>query len=649
MAPRTTDAVHLGIPKFQGDGEPDRLSFSPDGTRIAAGETRWTTVWSLEGTRVWTAAPGGHPVWLGDTRVLTTGFTNQPCVFSADTGELVSGFNATVHDAIALPGGVVVLHGELESGDSGLAKVSAEGEILAEEGAMRPFDEERRMKMGFGKIEIVSLLASANGARIAVSRRTHHTQSKSTLRVVDAELKTLWSRELSTDAMALDADGGRLAIAADGGVTVLDGGNGVETSRVAVDGRVTSLAFAPDGTLAIGKAQGGVLFVDGATGTPRGTFVPDGLAPDERVAALAFSPRGTHLAAGLSSRLTLRETSTGRELGAPPAHVRGTQYAAILPGAAAIVTRGATSTKVWTLGSGELKATHAHDTELWPVPPLQAGPGGVVFDAGADGTIRYRDALRWEAAGSLTLHESRDGARVVIAALSIAPDAKRLAALVTVEDAQRSRPPECAVHVMDLGTGAELRVLGRDPLPDPPPPAPDPELDRYRTPRNGPRTPHKPSHDSRVALSPDGKLLALTTRNEQYELAVHVVEVDSGRHRGHVSAELGVESLQFLESDVLLLETPGNELRASRIEAAPGTAEPLVQEASRAVLSPSRRLLASWNPTTGAVELRESTSLAGDPVIVTERVGVSALVFSEDDRFLGAILQDGSVRVWTVA
>jgi hypothetical protein len=64
MAISAKERLRIGEPKFPHEGEVRAIAFTLDGKRFAACDLRWTTVWSVDGERIWTAAPGGRPFFL---------------------------------------------------------------------------------------------------------------------------------------------------------------------------------------------------------------------------------------------------------------------------------------------------------------------------------------------------------------------------------------------------------------------------------------------------------------------------------------------------------------------------------------------------------------------------------------------------------
>ena len=623
MAPpfAITSELQLGVPRFAGEDSVTSLAFSPDGTRLLAGEARWTTVWTLAGERVWTAAPGGNPVWLGNERVLVTGFANQPCIFEAASGRRIeTTMNANLHNAIGVgPGANLLVHGLMKDGSSGLALLADSGETIAGEGELAPFDHERRLSA----IDIpVQLAASTDGRRIAVLRGGKPEDR--CLRVVDGGLRPIWS-EYWPQLMALDPSGALLAVVThQTTVVILEGATGHVMETFRLGSAVASMAFSAAGTLAVGFARGGVILLNAATGDEIGTFDPNGhRAREDVLFSVAFSPDGTKLAAGLKQRISIQDIATGREFGS--AHERGAPFVAVL-GGESVVTRGPDSTRVWALGSGELTNTFAHDfsheEEIW-LPPLAASSGGLLLDACNDGVIRQRlmrqQDARFDAVGWATPTGKPRPKALALCVASARPN--RVAAILASGD-------DVTARVFDLTSGLETGV--------------------FAFPRAA-GSASKRQADSALALSPDGQLLAVAMRHDGGPGAIHLVSADTGTHLGTVGVEIGATSVDFLEEKTLVFSTGSRGMWTCVVSPQIEAAVEVAPDANHATVSHARTLLASWSAESGSVHLRDVRSLAAEPFVVASGLAVTRLAFSTDERHLVACIQDGSIRVWEIS
>jgi RNA polymerase sigma factor (sigma-70 family) len=260
-------------------------------------------------------------------------------------------------------------------------------------------------------------------------------------------------KEESAHDPAFSPDGQVLAWATDAGTVVLtDAATGKELRRLKNDGP-GRFAFAPDGktvvTLLAGHRAGAVW--DVATGKevrrlgkpmerpaamPRGVFLT--------MPVLAISPDGKRLAsAGEDSTLTLWDLTTGRELHAFAGHQSSLLAVRFSPDGKTLTSRGGDGTvRTWDAATGkEIRQARAASE----FGSLLSPDGRRLAKVAADGTLTVSDAATGKEQCAIK------GAGQGGVELTFSPDGKTLAV---------SRFQDAVVHLYDLATGKEGRVLG---------------------------------------------------------------------------------------------------------------------------------------------------------------------------------------------
>jgi RNA polymerase sigma factor (sigma-70 family) len=351
-----------------------------------------------------------------------------------------------------------------------------------------------------------------------------------------------WSKEGST---AVTGD-------ADGRVIVWDAKTMKESRRVALGGRIMALAVSDDGTHTAAYVRGkrGAEVYVWETAKPAKAMTPIhtelGDYGSEPYACLTFSPDGKHLAGCAIDKKWLRPGPKARQSG----HVRVWELAAEpkgqpapLPLYTAPLHKGSSSTFV-------ILNNH---TFLTPAPK----EGAIDFYDLRDGSIFFRHVLGKFTVGRINLSSDRKWVAMEQhpvtngKGIGIPTDTFDVAVYeATVHKA--TTVPSCS-QMLDVASGGKVVAVVRDK---------QIELWDTATAKKLKAAPFKHTRIDAAQFSPDGKLLALSDRNElvlwRWEENTHE-RIDLGRRVG---------SLAFTPDGRFLAEgpTPGENIRVRDVE-----------------------------------------------------------------------------------
>jgi WD40 repeat protein/serine/threonine protein kinase len=276
------------------------LSFSPDGTKIAArslltGIHVWPVAHDPDGlTLRGHAGPAFAVAFSPDGKYVATNGSDQTvCLWDTGTGELVRRFRVGNGRFVAFsPDGKTILFG----GSDNLLKlwdIAGEREVQSFEG-----------HDGFVKSAVFSLDGKwivSTGQDITV--RVWDTETGDALNVMRIDQRQFDQFDTNL-AVAVASDLKRIASVGDEHrVRVWNGETGVAERALEGRNKFRSVAFSPDGKLIVaGNLQGGIALWDATTGIQVRQFA---IAHQGAVRAVAFSPDGKRLISGDAAGLMI--------------------------------------------------------------------------------------------------------------------------------------------------------------------------------------------------------------------------------------------------------------------------------------------------------------------------------------------------------
>jgi WD40 repeat protein/tRNA A-37 threonylcarbamoyl transferase component Bud32 len=459
--------------------------------------------------------------------------------------------------------------------------------------------------------------------------------------------------------VAYSRDGKRLATASrDGTVKLWDAATGREQTTLAGHkGRVRCVAFSPDGKQVVCGGDG-LKWWDAVTGREkRGTV----LASDRGVNALAFSPDGMRLAAGLADgAVSVLDAVTGKEIFTFLGHtsqerVGGVSGLAYSPDGRRVVSCGGWAAKVWDAVSGrEIQTFTGHNQA---VRCVAFSPDGKRVASGCNNRL----GKVWEAATgrevlSLQAHTGS------VLAVAFSPDGKRVATgswdeTVKVWDAVNGQKPltlRARVNSLHRGLGVAFspdgkRLASRDGL----------RAVKLWDVRAAREVLTVRGVLGRAVFSPDGKRLAAATEGGTLKLwdsftGRECLTLPTNTLEGFLAAAFSPDGKRLAAPCAMNTVKVWDAATGRVVHSLTGHAGPVDFVAFRpdgkqvasggAVYDPStgrpiRSEVKLWDALTG----REACALVADKELVHE------MVYSPDSTQLAAAYHDGTVKVWDVA
>jgi len=262
-------------------------------------------------------------------------------------------------------------------------------------------------------------ILSSNGSRIITAGFNDNTIKVWDLATGD-ELMTLRGHESRMQALAISADGKRIASCGDDRMIKLyDARSGTEVTTLRGHrGSVLTIAFSPDGKKVVsGSFDKTVKLWDAETGTEIDTL--DG--HQDSLASVAFSPDGKRIVSGSDDKtIKLWDALNGAEVMTLQGHEDGVVSVAFSPDGTRIVSGSGDKTiKLWDAKTGALLITiHGHDGPVLSV--TFSTDGKTIASGGGDNTVRIWDAETGKELKTFRGHdwEVRD--------VSFSPDGKQL-------------------------------------------------------------------------------------------------------------------------------------------------------------------------------------------------------------------------------
>ena len=538
---------------------PRCVAFSPDGTKLAAGTYEQAVlVWdSQTGEKL--AFLKGHSSW-----VLSIAFSpNSQTLASSSRDGTIRLWDLTTGEA------KVTL--EADKARSGWISYSPDGKTLAGKvgSTIRFWDpvtgEER------AKIEMDSRLFRAagfspDGKTLALSADGIGVQLWD---VSTGEQKAVvQGPEQRTHSLAFAPDGKTLATADEDHVVRLWDLSTLEQKAIFKGHRrpVLSVAFSSDGEVLASASDDRTVKLWNASVPERGVVLR---GHTEMVNCVAFSPDGSTLVSGSSDNtVKLWDVATGEELATLGGHEDYVTSVAFSPDGRTLASGSYDRTaKLWDVATGEEQATlENHKRHLTSVA---FSPDGDTVATAAHEVKLWERSTAEEKATFEVRKDDQNGRPVSVFAVAFAPVGNRLA----------SGHAWNQVEIWDWATRQRKRIL---------------------------KVPEIGAHVWSVAFSPDGKTLAVASRDETIRLR----DVATGKIlftlRGHAN------------------------------------------DVQSAVFSPDGKTLASGS-LDGTVRLWDCVSGRLRATLSDHTAGVTSVAFSPDGRILASGSHDKTIRLWRTA
>jgi WD40 repeat protein/tRNA A-37 threonylcarbamoyl transferase component Bud32 len=326
------------------------------------------------------------------------------------------------------------------------------------------------------------------------------------------------------------------------------------------------------------------------------------------ILGLVFSPDGSRFAtASMDQAIRFWDGSTCRHLVTLKGHDGWVKSIAFSPDGTRLVSGSQDRTvRLWDVAGGELLAIlHGHTSEVFHV--AFASSGDNIVSTSADGTTRVWDAHLVESNGVLRGHTG------FVYQAVVHPDGERVA----------SAAWDGTVRLWNLTTGKQLRVI-------------DHAGEKIV---------------AAVAFHPAGRLLA--SRDRKY---VHVWDVDSGRevHRLAAPADLWRDTRLAFSPDGRLLATGGancqihlwNLDKGAELSVLLGHAD----QVRDLCFSPDGRWLASAGEKEDrTIRIWDVTTLTLVQTLTGHHDCVYSLAFARDGKWLASGSTDGTLRIWNTS
>ncbi len=368
------------------------LAFRPDGRQLAAAG-RNLKVWDLTSPPQCRILPGGYGSvsFSRDGTLLATlsqSWDRKVQVWTTTTGQLLrtfTGHTANVHTVALLPAGQRLVSG----GEDGV----------------RVWDVASGRQLHFLHKQLL-LALSPDGRWLAT------TEQPGTVKIWDAESwRQTWAftgdERPGEPVLAFSPDGRWLADGSrEGGVILREAASGREQFQVPVRGRVSGLAFRPDGQELLVAGPDGVQVWDPVGGR----HLRDWDGTPEISGPMVFHPEGRRLVTRRESQMQIRDATTGQEIITLPVDPRA---AAFSPDGRILAVAGGTEVQLLDLDARTLTPEGPdrerrwawHRRRLEECAPFFEHPYAVVFHVNRllDDGRNEASLYAWRGAAQATL------------------------------------------------------------------------------------------------------------------------------------------------------------------------------------------------------------------------------------------------------